>query len=337
MSTNAEPHASPALLSVIVPVYNEAASVACFWRRLAAVLDSLAFRSEVWFVDDGSTDGTAEKLAALAGDDSRIGVLSLSRNFGQQAALTAAFDHARGDWVLSLDGDGQHPPEAIPALLAQGRAGYQVVVARRSSSDTGLLKRMTSRLFYKLLNFLSRTAVVPAGTDFRLLTRPAVDALRRMREHHRFLRGMVHWIGYRMTIIDFDPGPRLAGHSKYSFTRLLRLAGDALFSFSLAPLRVAVVLGSVLVVLASIELMHTMWMILSDRRADLVPGWTSLIFSVLGIGGVQLITLGIIGQYVGMIFEQVKGRPLYLLRSPPFEPRLEPATGDAPAAGEAAS
>lgn len=321
------------LLSVVVPLLDEAEAIGPFWQQLASVIDTLTVDCEVWFVDDGSTDGTGAAIEAIAAADHRVGVLTLSRNFGHQMALTAALDHAHGDWIVCLDGDGQHPPELIPEFLVKAGEGFDIVVGQRDQSDAGFLKRLTSSLFYRLLNRLSRTAVIPDAADFRLLSRRAADALRNMRENHRFLRGMVGWVGFRTAIVTFDASSRLAGRSKYSALRMLRLAKDALFSFSLVPLRVSIVLGVILVLIAAGELGYTLWLIIAGRREDLVPGWTSLIFAVLGVGGVQLITLGVIGQYVGMIFEQVKNRPLYVLRSPPIEPRKIPGP---PAGGEPA-
>jgi dolichol-phosphate mannosyltransferase len=248
-------------------------------------------------------------------------VVELSRNFGHQMALTAALDHARGDVIVCMDGDGQHPPALIADMLAQLATGYDLVLSRRRGQQ-GWLKRTTSDAFYRVMNTLSRTKIVPGAADFRLMTRPVVDALGQTREYHRFLRGLVQWVGFRWTIVEFDPPPRLAGESKFTLAKMLRFAGDAVFSFSLVPLRLSVFLGLFLVLLAAAELSWTFYMIFSGRAGELVPGWTTLIFSVLGIGGVQLITMGIIGQYVGMIFEQVKNRPLYVLRGKPIVPRV---------------
>ncbi len=315
----------PRLLSIVVPVYNEAVVIETFYRLLRSTIDGLSLATEVWFVNDGSTDRTAEIVKDIAAEDPRVGLIDLSRNFGHQMALTAGMDHARGDLVVCMDGDGQHPPELIPEMLAAHDRGFDVVLTRRKSHGAQLFKRLTSVTFYRVINYLSGTAVVPGAADFRLMSRAAIDALGDTRERHRFLRGLVQWIGYRSTILDFDPPPRVAGESKYTRGKMVGLGVDAILSFSIVPLRISIWLGFILVVLAVAELSYTAILLLSGRGAEMVPGWTSLIFSILGIGGVQLIILGVMGQYIGMIFEQVKDRPLYLLRSEVRFPRPDAA------------
>lgn len=314
--------ATPRLISVVVPVYNEAAGLKAFHADLAKALNGIGIPAEIWFANDGSLDDTARQIREIAAGDPRVGAVELSRNFGHQMALTAALDHARGDVVICMDGDGQHPPALIADMLARHAAGFDLVLTRRRGQP-GWLKQKMSAAFYQVMNTLSRTKIVPGAADFRLMTRPVVDALRQTREYHRFLRGLVQWVGFRWTVIEFDPPARLAGESKFTFAKMLRFAGDAVFSFSLVPLRLSVFLGLFLVLLAAAELSWTFYMIFSGRAGELVPGWTTLIFSILGIGGVQLITMGIIGQYVGMIFEQVKNRPLYVLRGKPIVPRVD--------------
>lgn len=315
----------PRLLSIVVPVYNEAAAVETFYRLLGSTIDRLPTATEVWFVNDGSTDRTAEIVKEIAAEDPRVGLIDLSRNFGHQMALTAGMDHARGDAVLCMDGDGQHPPALIPEMLAAYDRGFDIVITRRKSHGELFFKRLTSVAFYRLINYLSGTSVIPGAADFRLMSRAAIDALGGVRERHRFLRGLVQWIGYRSTIIDFDPPPRVAGETKYTRGKMVRLAVDAILSFSTVPLRISILLGFILVALAAAELSYTAILLLAGRGSEMVPGWTSLIFSILGIGGVQLIILGVMGQYIGMIFEQVKNRPLYLLRSEVQYPRPDAA------------
>ncbi len=205
-------------------------------------------------------------------------------------------------------------------MLARHAKGFDIVFTQRRSHGENAFKRLTSVAFYRVLNALSGKSFVPGAADFSLLSRQAVDALGRSRETHRFVRGLVHWIGFRSTVLAYDPAPRIAGETKYTVRKMVRFSADAILSFSTAPLRISILLGFVLVLLAAAELSHALYMIVSGRQSELVPGWTSLIFSVLGIGGVQLIILGVIGQYIGMIFEQVKNRPLYVLRRDVIEP-----------------
>ena len=324
------------LLSIVVPLFNEAPVLGRFYDRLREVLDRLAVPAEIWLVDDGSRDDTAAIAGALADQDPRVGVISFSRNFGHQMALTAGLDHAQGDVVVCLDGDGQHPPALIPEMLALYQQGYDIVLTRRRSHGETWLKRLTSVGFYKLINALSGTAIEPGAADFRLMSGRAARALSSAREFHRFLRGMVQWIGFRSTMIDFDPAPRLAGETKYTFRKMLRLALHATVSFSTVPLRLSILLGLILVALAAVEAGHAVYLVLSGQHDRLVPGWTSLMLAVLGIGGVQLIMLGVIGQYIGMIFEQVKGRPLYIVRDlmAPKRTALDRAEGGQMAAAD---
>jgi dolichol-phosphate mannosyltransferase len=343
-------------LSIVCPAYREEEVLPVFHARLNEVLRPLAsdYRIEILYIDDGSTDGTLSVLRELAATDLRVRYLSLSRNFGHQAALTAGLEHARGDVVVSLDADLQHPPELISQLLERWRAGYDIVLTeRRDSEELGWFKRFTSRQFYRLMRVLSDTEVRPACADFRLLSRKALDALLSLHETHRFLRGMVNWLGFRVVSIPYQAAPRAAGQSHYTLRRMLRLAGDGMLSFSRVPLQLPVAAG-----LASLGLggLYALALVL----AALLVGVTSwpvhlLVVVVLVLGGLILCSLGIVGEYVGRIFEQVKQRPIYLLKEcspqsvlgtlgmrfegaaapslsdPPF-PSEERAPGSAPAA-----
>jgi glycosyltransferase involved in cell wall biosynthesis len=303
------------LVSLVLPVYNEAEVLEQTHARLRAVIDPLPERFLIYYVDDGSQDETPHILRRLAQEDPRIRILTLSRNFGHQAALTAGLDHAEGEIVISLDADGQHPPELIPEMIALIRQGYDIVQTQRVDVEQPLsFKRWSSALFYRLINVLSGTPILPGAADFRALSRQAVEALKSMPEYHRFLRGMVAWIGYRTVILPYRPQERLAGRSKYSLRKMLRLAMDAIFSFSLAPLYLGLSLGIVLLFLALLEMIYVLSFWISGNTSRLAPGWSSLMFVILIVGGMLMVLLSFIGLYVGYIFQEVKRRPVYLLR-----------------------
>jgi polyisoprenyl-phosphate glycosyltransferase len=305
-----------ALLSVVAPVFNEEAIVSEFARRVSEALAGLPY--EVVLVDDGSSDATPELLAGLAAADERIRVVTLSRNFGHQAALTAGLDHARGDAVVMLDSDLQDPPELIPDLLSEWRAGADVVYAvRRQREGEGRFKLTTARGFYKVFSRIAQVDLEPNSGDFRLLDRSALDALGSMRERNRFLRGMTVWVGFTQTAVAYDRDPRHAGETKYTLRRMVRFAFDAIASFSHAPLQFATGLGFLFSAIAFLGLPIA---VIFRATGQFVPGVTTVLFAVLLLGGIQLITVGIIGEYIGRIYEEVKGRPLYLVRDDASDP-----------------
>ncbi len=315
-------------VDIVIPIYNEEEAVAAFHQRLSAVIDPLPFSLRIVYVNDGSKDATAERLTEIAAADRRVTVIELSRNFGHQAALTAGLDHCHADFVISLDGDGEHPPELIPQMLNLASQGYEVVLTQRvEAQQAGWFKRWTSDTFYRWLNRLSNTRILPGSGDFRLLSRRAAEALSQMREYQRFLRGMVAWMGFQTVILPYTPARRIAGHSKYSLRKMLKLATDALFSFSLAPLFIGISLGGVFLLLALIEMIYVLSFWLTGRQDTLAPGWSSLMFVLLVVGGVLMITLGIIGVYVGFIFQEVKRRPIYFVRRI-FSAQEEPTRRD---------
>ncbi|MGQ9833837.1 MAG: glycosyltransferase family 2 protein [Candidatus Villigracilaceae bacterium] len=304
-------------VSIVIPVYNEAGVVEQFHARLLAVVANLPYAFTFYYVDDGSTDSTPDSLANLARQDERVRILWLSRNFGHQAALTAGLDHAEGDTVITMDGDGQHPPEMIPEMLTLAGQGYDIIQAVHvDDAQAFSFKKATSAAFYRLINRISGTHIEPGGSDFRAMSRQAVDALRSMPEYHRFLRGMIPWMGYRTIILPYRPLERLGGKSKYSLGKMLKLAMDAIFSFSLVPLYVGVSLGGVMLCLALLEMIYVLSFWFTGRQASLAPGWSSLMFVILIVGGMLMVLLGFIGIYVGYIFQEVKRRPVYLLKRP---------------------
>lgn len=302
-------------VDLIIPVYNEQGVVSTFHAQLCQAVDALPYAFTILYVDDGSSDGTPAELAALAQADGRVRVVTLSRNFGHQAALSAGLDRASGDFTITLDGDGQHPPTLIPQMLSLAQAGYEVVLTQRLESDElSWFKRVTSALFYRLLNRVGSTNILPGGADFRLLSRAAVQALRSLPEYHRFLRGMVAWIGFRTVILPFAQPARLAGHSKYSLGKMTRLAMDAVFSFSLVPLYMGISLGVLFLLGALAEAVYVLSFWITGNTANLAPGWSSLMFMLLVVGGTLMITLGVVGIYIGYIFQEVKHRPVYVVR-----------------------
>ena len=304
-------------IDIVVPVYNEEAIVAEFHRRLMDVVTPLRREHDVriCYVNDGSVDHTAAELVKAAGDDGGVTILELSRNFGHQAALTAGLDHAEGDAVVTLDGDGQHPPELIADMVALYQAGYEVVLTQRVGAELPPFKRWTSAAFYRLLSAIGNTRIIAASADFRLLSRPVLQALRQMREYHRFLRGMVAWTGYRTVVLPYTERARLGGTAKYSLRRMARLAAEATFSFSLVPLKIALVVGLGFLALAVAEALYVLSFWLTGRQHLLVPGWASLMFMLLIVGSALMIALGLVGIYVGYIFQEVKRRPVYLIRT----------------------
>jgi len=304
-------------IDIIVPVYDEEQVVAEFHRGLMAVVTPLRREHDVriYYVNDGSADQTGAELLKLAADDASVTILELSRNFGHQAALTAGLDRAEGDAVVTLDGDGQHPPELIAEMVALYRAGYDVVLTQRVGADLPAFKRWTSAAFYRVLSAIGNTPITVGSADYRLVSRPVLQALREMREYHRFLRGMVAWTGYRTVVLPYTERARLGGTPKYSLRRMARLAAEATFSFSLVPLRIALVVGLCFLVLAVAEAFYVLSFWLTGKQHLLVPGWSSLMFMLLIVGSALMIALGLVGIYVGYIFQEVKRRPIYLIRT----------------------
>ncbi|MFW5713892.1 MAG: glycosyltransferase family 2 protein [Brevefilum sp.] len=308
-------------ISIVVPVYNESEIINDFHAQLAAVLDTLKNKSKIWYVDDGSDDGTAEVLAALADRDAQVRVLTLSRNFGHQAALTCGLDHAEGEVIITMDGDGQNPPEMIPEMLNLFQAGYDIVIGQRQvGTEEPFFKRVSSRFFYQLINRIGNLDITPNAADFRLLSRKVVDGLKKMPEYHRFLRGMISWVGFKSVILPYTPKSRLGGESKYTLKKMLKLAGDAIFSFSLVPLHIGLAIGGLFYFLALLEAIYVLSFWVTGNQPQLEPGWSSLMFMLLIVGGTLTTVVSFIGIYVGYIFQEVKNRPIYLLRDTEEEP-----------------
>ncbi len=299
-----------ALLSVVAPVYEEEATIERFCEAVREAVAGLPY--ELILVDDGSTDSTQEKLAQLAAADNRIKVVLLSRNFGHQAALTAGLDHATGYVAVTLDSDLQDPPSLIPTLVEHWRAGADIVYAvRRHRDGESRFKLSTSRWFYRLFHALASISLESDTGDFRLLDRSALNALLSMRERSRFLRGMSIWVGFTQDSVFYDRDARYAGRTKFTLTKMLRFSFDAIASFSYRPLQLATLLGFVI---STVAFLAIPLVLILKITGHYLTGFSTVEITMLLLGGIQLITIGVIGEYVGRIFDEVKGRPLYLVR-----------------------
>ena len=302
------------VLSLVVPCYNEAAGLASFWARASDALDALGVPAEAVFVDDGSRDPTFSVLTALAARDARVRVVALSRNFGKEVALAAGLDHAAGDAIVPIDADLQHPPELLHELVARWREGYDVVIAlRRDRATDSAARRLASDLFHRLFARVSAVPVPRGAGDFRLMSRPVVDALKSMPERTRYMKGMYAWVGFRTATVDYDVAERAAGESRFGLVKLWRLALDGIVSFSALPLRMSSFLGALF---ALVALAYGVWLVARTLAHGVdVPGYASLMVVVLFLGGVQLLSLGVIGEYLGRVYDEVKARPLYVVRA----------------------
>jgi glycosyltransferase involved in cell wall biosynthesis len=303
-------------LDIVVPLFNEGLALCIFHKRLITILNKLPYAIKVFYIDDGSMDDTASLLSTIIQKDKRVCAVHLSRNFGHQAALTAGLDLVEGDIVITMDGDGQHPPELIPTLIEHHRQGYDIVQTQRvDHPKTSFFKHTTANLFYGLINKLGNTKIIPGTADFRLMSRSVVLALREMTEYHRFIRGMVPWLGYRVFTLPYSSGERIAGKSKYTFLKMFSLAEDAIFSFSLVPLRLGLLTGGVFILLAFLEAIYVLTFWLGGKQNLLAPGWSSIVFLILITGGSLMIIISLVGIYIGQIHQEVKHRPIYIIRS----------------------
>jgi glycosyltransferase involved in cell wall biosynthesis len=299
-------------VTVVVPAFNEGEAIRAFHERLSQALEPLDEGWTVLYVDDGSTDDTVSHLADLRERDNRVGLMRLSRNFGKEIAITAGLDHAEGDAVIVMDADLQDPPELVPNLVAEWRDGWDVVYGRRSAREgDSLTKRFTAHGFYRLMRRVSDTAIPEDVGDFRLMDRRVVDALGQLRERNRFMKGLFSWVGFRQREVPYRREARHAGRSKWSYWRLWNYALDGITSFTVAPLKIATYLGLLTALGAFV---YGSWIIVKTLvyGAD-VPGYPSLMVVILFLGGIQLIALGIIGEYLGRLFMESKQRPLYLI------------------------
>ena len=304
------------LISIVVPVFNEEDNIEHFYTEVCKVMEPLPYDFELMFIDDGSKDASIFILDGLAQKDNRVKPLYLARNFGHQIALTCGLDHANGDAVITMDGDMQHPPAFLPILIKKWEHGYEVVqTIRKTTEGVSWLKNATSALFYKLMNSLSKVKIQPGGSDFRLMDKCVVESFRRFKERARFIRGMIGAIGYKQIQIEFVAPKRFAGSSKFSISKMLHFALDGITSYSKKPLRFAFYTGVIFGLISLGVTSHVIY--IKWFTEDAVPGWATISASILFLGGLQLIGIGIIGEYVGRIFEEVKQRPLYFVRHEP--------------------
>lgn len=300
-------------ISLIVPFHNEAENIPALFKRVWTVMDQTDTSWEMICVNDGSTDDTLERLLALRREDPRVMVIDFSRNFGKEAALTAGLDHALGDVAIPLDADLQDPPEMIPELLAKWREGFDVVNAVRITRDgESWLKRTSAHIFYRVINRMSNVEIPPDTGDFRLISRPALDALKMLPERRRFMKGLFAWVGFRTANVYYHREPRYAGKSKWNYWRLWNFALEGITSFSQVPLQLASYLGFLVSLCA---FLYAITLIISTLvYGNQVKGYPSMMVTLLFLGGVQLMALGVIGEYLGRIYEESKQRPVYLVR-----------------------
>lgn len=276
-------------------------------------METTDYKYEIIFVDDGSGDATPLVLSRLTRQDDRVRALILARNFGHQLAITCGMEHARGDAVITMDGDLQHPPAMLPDLIRKWREGYDVVqTIRLSTDDAGLMKTLTSKMYYSLLNALSPVYIRPGGSDFRLMDKRVLETFKLFREHDRFIRGMIGDIGYKQTTVEFVAPKRYAGKSKFSLHKMFSFALDGIMAYSKTPLRISFYTGVFSGLLSLLMIVHVLYCNLTDQTT---PGWTTTMIVVCLVGGLQLTFLGIIGEYIGRIFEEVKNRPLYWVKA----------------------
>ena len=300
------------LISVVMPVYNEAPTLPRLLERLSAMAVGLAYDVEFVFVDDGCRDDSFATLVRLGEADPRIRIIRLSRNFGHQIALTAGLDHARGEAVVAMDSDLQDPPEVIPRLIERWQEGFEVVYAvRESRAGESSFKKWSAALHYRVMRAITSVDIPIDTGDFRLMGRRALEAFKKLREHHRYVRGMVSWVGFAQTGVLYRREPRFQGETNYTFKRMVKLSKDGLTAFSMMPLKLAAYLGWMALAASIVVLLWVLWLKVVAGTA--IPGWASMMCVVLFLMSLQFIILGIMGEYIGRIYDEVRQRPLYLV------------------------
>lgn len=299
-------------ISIVIPLLNEDGNIRVLYEALLPVLEKISHEYEIIFVDDGSKDNSFDFINEICQQNNRVLGISLSRNFGHQIALTAGMEHASGEVVVTLDADMQHPPEVILDLYKKYKEGYDIVnTIRTETADSGAFKKITSHYFYKIINNLSDIHIEPSAADFRLMNRKTVDAFLQLKEKDRFTRGMISWMGFKQAQVEYTAPQRFSGKSKYSILKMFRFAADGITSFSAKPLRISFFAG---LVVSLIGLLYAIYAVIEYFGGKNIPGWTSILVSILIIGGIQLISIGIIGEYLARVFNEAKNRPLYLVK-----------------------
>ncbi len=299
------------MISIVTPVYNEEGNVVYFHDEVTKVMQGVPMEYEIIYVNDGSKDRTDELIHQLAESDPHVRALTFARNFGHQIAITCGMDFAIGDAVITMDGDMQHPPALIPTLIEKWQEGYDIVqTIRTATEDAGPVKKITSAGYYAVINSISNSPVVPGGSDFRLMDRKALDAFLRFREHSRFIRGIVGGLGFKQTTIEFEAPARHAGVSKFSMKKMLHFAMDGIITNSTLPLRMAFYCGVFAAAFGALLILHVLYCVLTSQA---VPGWATMTILISLFGSMNLMGLGVIGEYVGRMFEETRNRPLYWL------------------------
>jgi dolichol-phosphate mannosyltransferase len=297
-------------LSIVIPSFNEEGNIAQLYQQIQQAVGEMDY--ECIFVDDGSSDQTFEEIRKLAQTDARVHGISFSRNFGHQTALSAGLQASKGDLVVMMDADGQHPPKIINELLEEQKKGFEIVNTQRlDTADAGAAKKLSSKWYYKVLNLLSDVRIEPASSDFRLMTRKAVDAFLQFEEKERFTRGLVSWMGFSQSIIQYIAPERMSGESKYTLGKMIRFAFVGITSFSSKPLKFSIYAGIFSLIFG---LIYTVYIIVMYAKGDTITGWASMMIVILFLGGIQLLSLGIIGEYIAGIFNESKKRPLYFIK-----------------------
>lgn len=299
------------LISIVIPAYNESCNVTVVHEHIRQVFSSLDYNLQLLFVDDGSSDDTMQYLRALAAEDSTVDYVQFSRNFGHQAAVKAGYFYAKGDAVISMDCDMQHPPRLLPLLIKKWEEGYEVVYTRREQDKRlSRFKRTSSAMFYQTLNSLSDVKLESGTADFRLLDRKVVNVINSLTESDPFLRGLVKWVGFRQSAIDYKPDERCAGQSKYTLRKMMTLAIQGVTSFSVRPLHLAIWVGAIMSIASVLYLPYVIY---SFYTGHAMAGWSSILLTIVLLGGIQLILLGLVGMYIGKIFIESKQRPTYIV------------------------
>ena len=300
-------------ISIVIPVFNEASNISLLWERLSKVLDILSKDFECIFVNDGSSDDTLQKILDLSSENPQVKYIDFSRNFGHQIAVTAGLDHAKGEHIIIIDADLQDPPELIPSLLEKQKQGFDVVYAKRKSrKGESFFKKLTARYFYRILSRITQYDIPVDTGDFRIISRRVLDVLKQMPEQDKFLRGQISWLGFDQTYVEYERDERHSGKTGYSFRKMLHFALNGITGFSNVPLKIVTYMGFFVFFIALIVMMYSIYSWLAWE--DTVPGWTSIMLSILFIGGIQMIAIGIIGEYLSRMNNNVRKRPLYIVR-----------------------